>query len=138
MLLDTDVMVDFLRGHPAAVAWLSSLPPPIGLPGIVAMELIQGCRNLVEQRRVEKELQRFVRYWPSVADCQRAYHDFAAYHLSHGAGLLDVLIAHTAIGLNEPLATFNVNITGPSVACKQFSLTEGIISSAVCEGRRSD
>jgi predicted nucleic acid-binding protein len=131
MLLDTDVMVDFLRGHPPAVAWLSGLPPPIGLPGIVAMELIQGCRNVVEQRRVEKELQRFARYWPSVADCQRAYHDFAAYHLGGGAGLLDVLIAHTAVGLNEPLATFNVKHYRVISGCEQFSLTEGLTSSSV-------
>src|SRR6266404_1141693 len=112
MLLDTDVMVDFLRGHPPAVTWLTALPPSIGLPGLVAMELIQGCRNLAEQRRVEKELQRFARYWPTVPDCQRAYHDFAANHLSHGLGLLDALIAHTAVGLNEPLATFNVKHYG--------------------------
>src|SRR5438105_6800601 len=112
MLLDTDVMVDFLRGHPPAVAWLTVLPPPMGLPGIVAMELIQGCRNLVEQQRVEQELQRFAWHWPTVSDCLRAYHDFAAYHLSQALGLLDALIAETAVGLNEPLATFNVKHYG--------------------------
>ena len=108
MLLDTDVIVDFLRGHPPAVAWLTALPPPIGLPGLVAMELIQGCRDLVEQQRVERELRRFGLSWPTLADCQRAYHDFSAYRLSQGLGLLDALIAHTAVGLKEPLATFNV------------------------------
>src|SRR5215471_11635984 len=100
MLLDTDVMVDFLRGYPPAVAWLTALPPPVGLPGIVAMELIQGCRNLAEQQRVEKELKRFALYWPTAADCLRAYHDFAAYHLSQALGLLDAFIAHSAVGLN--------------------------------------
>ena len=93
MLLDTDIMVDFLRGHPPAVAWLTALPPPIALPGLVAMELIQGCRNLAEPQCVEKELQRFVWYWPTLADCQRASTDFAAYHLSRGLGLLDALIS---------------------------------------------
>lgn len=112
MLLDTDIMVDFFRGHPSAVTWLFGLPPPIGLPGIVAMELIQGCRNGIEQQRVEKELQRFAWYWPSLADCQNAYHDFAAFHLSHNLGLLDALIAHTAVEMNEPLATFNVKHYG--------------------------
>ena len=38
MLLDTDVMVDILRGHPPAVAWLAGLGAmPVGLPGLVAM-----------------------------------------------------------------------------------------------------
>jgi len=112
MLLDTDVMIDFLRGHPPAVVWLTALPPPIGLPGLVAMELIQGCHNLAEQQRIEKELQRFIWYWPTLVDCQRAYRDFAVYHLSHNVGLLDALIAHTAVGSREPLATFNVKHYG--------------------------
>jgi hypothetical protein len=47
-------------------------------------------------------------FWPTQADCQRALTDYSAYRLSHGIGLLDVLIGHTAVGLNEPLATFNI------------------------------
>jgi predicted nucleic acid-binding protein len=112
MLLETDVMVDFLRGHAPAMAWLTGLPPPIGLPGLVAMELIQGCLNLAEQQRIEKELQRFTSHCPTLGDCQLAYRDFAAFHLSNNLGLLDSLIAHTAVGLNEPLATFNVKHYG--------------------------
>lgn len=113
MLLDTDVMVDILRGHAPALAWLNSLgTTPIGLPGLVAMELLQGCRNLVEQQRVEKHLRRFVLYWPTTADCTRALTDFAAHHLGHGLGLLDALIAETAVGLASPLVTFNVKHYG--------------------------
>ncbi len=109
MLLDTDVMVDILRGHPPAVAWLAgSGTIPIGLPGLVAMELLQGCRNLAEQQRLEKQLRRFALYWPTQADCQRAFGDFAAFRLSHNLGLLDALIGQTAVGLGETLATFNV------------------------------
>jgi len=108
MLLDTDVMVDVFRGHGPAVAWITNYTSAIGIPGLVAMELMQGCRNRAEQQSVESELARFAVYWPTLADCQRAYHDFAAFHLSDGLGLLDSLIGHTAVGLNEPLATFNV------------------------------
>ncbi|MEW4568732.1 type II toxin-antitoxin system VapC family toxin [Tautonia sp. JC769] len=108
MLLDTDVLIDFLRGHPPAVAWLTTYDSPIGVPGLVAMELIQGCRNLAEQQRIDRELQRFPMHWPTPADCRRAYRDFASFRLSHGLGLLDALIASTAIGLGEPLASFNV------------------------------
>ena len=109
MLLDTDVMVDVLRGHPPAVAWLAgSGTVPIALPGLVAMELLQGCRNQTEQQRLEKQLLRFVFHWPSQADCQRAFRDFAAYRLSHNLGLIDSLIGQTTVGLGETLATFNV------------------------------
>ena len=113
MLLDTDVMVDFLRGHAPAVAWLTSYTMPVGIPGLVAMELLQGCLNLAEQQRVERELARFTPYWPTLTDCQRAYRDFAAFRLSDGLGLLDSVIGHTAVGLNEELATFNVKHYGP-------------------------
>ncbi len=107
MLLDTDILVDVLRGYPPAVAWLTNYTSSIALPGLVAMEILQGCRNASEQQRVEQELQRLALYWPMLGDCQRAYLDFATYRLSHGVDLLDTLIGHTAVGLNEPLATFN-------------------------------
>ncbi|SRR5579875_3513064 len=113
ILLDTDVAVDILRGHPPAVAWLQGLGfAPMGIPGLVVMELLQGCQNKAEQQRVEQFCQPFVLYWPAEADCQRALQDFAAYHLSNNLGLLDALIAHTAVGLNEELATFNIKHYG--------------------------
>jgi len=113
ILLDTDVAVDVLRGHPPAVAWLQGLgTATLGLPGLVVMELLQGCQNKAEQLRVEQFCQTTPLYWPTAADCQRALQDYAAYHLSHNLGLLDALIGHTALGLNEPLATFNVKHYG--------------------------
>ena len=109
MLLDADIMVDLARGYPPATAWLNGLgPASFGVPGLVAMELIQGCRNLIDQRRLEKQLQRYALYWPKLADCQRGYQDFASYRLSHGLGLVDASIGATAVGLGETLATFNV------------------------------
>jgi predicted nucleic acid-binding protein len=114
VLLDTDVMVDVLRNYPPAVAWLNSLGnTAVGLPGLVAMELIQGCPNLAEQQRVQRQIARFVLSWPSEVDCNRALQDFSAFRLSHGVGLLDALIGHTAVGRNEPLATCNIKHFGP-------------------------
>jgi predicted nucleic acid-binding protein len=108
ILVDTDVMVDVMRRYAPAVAWLDSLgTEAIGIPGLVAMELLQGCRNREEQRRVENVLRPYTLYWPSQADCARAFGDFAAYHLSHALGILDALIAETAVGLDVELATFN-------------------------------
>jgi predicted nucleic acid-binding protein len=119
MLLDTDVMVGILRGYPPAVAWLAATGHiPLALPGLVAMELFQGCRNLVEQQRLERELLRFTLHWPTLADCQRAYRDFAAYRLGHNLGLLDSLIGQTAIGLGEELATRNVKYFAVIVGLK--------------------
>jgi predicted nucleic acid-binding protein len=118
MLLDTDVMVDILRQHTSAVYWLESLAnESVGLPGLVAMELLQGCRNQAEQQRVERLLRQFVLYWPDRDDCVRALDDFATYHLSHSLGLLDALIAETAVGVDQEFATFNT---------KHYSVISGL------------
>jgi len=113
VLLDTDVMVDVLRRYPPALAWLDSLgAETVGIPGLVAMELLQGCRNRAEQQRVENVLRPYRLYWPDQADCTRAFDDYAASHLSHNLGILDALIAETAIGQGAPLATFNAKHYG--------------------------
>ncbi len=108
ILLDTDVRVDILRGYPPALAWLTADPAQaLGVPGLVAMELLQGCCNLPEQQRLQQRLRPYARYWPSATACDRAFDDFATYRLGASLGLLDALIAHTAIDLDMELATFN-------------------------------
>ncbi len=108
ILLDTDVMIDVLRKHAPAVMWLKASPAEeLGLPGLVVMELLQGCRTVDEQQRIEALLRPYLLYWPAQTDCARALADFTAYHLSHNLGLLDSLVAETAIGLGMTLATFN-------------------------------
>ena len=108
ILLDTDVMIDYLRGFKPARDWLDAArEQKIGLPGIVAMELLQGCQNAREQSRMEKSLSAYSIFWPDPENCERAIKNFALYRLSHQLGLLDALIAATAIGQNAELATFN-------------------------------
>jgi hypothetical protein len=54
ILLDTDVMVDILRGYQPAIEWLTSVSDQeISLPGLVVMEILQGCQSAREQKRVE-------------------------------------------------------------------------------------
>ena len=109
MLLDSDVMIDILRGYPPAMRWLANLETtPVGLPGLVAMELLQGCRNQDEQQEVERQLRRFTLYWPNEIDCDGALLDLVTYRLSHNLGILDALIGHTTLGKDDELAIFNV------------------------------
>jgi predicted nucleic acid-binding protein len=59
-LVDTDVLIDILRGTPAAQAWLTSLPATtFAIPGVVPMELLIGCRNQSELRRIQQFLNAF-------------------------------------------------------------------------------
>ncbi len=108
ILLDTDIMIDLSRKYPPAIAWLGSLgDEEIALPGFVVMELIQGCRNKLEQEKVEKALTPYSVVWPSLKTCDEALSVFSRYYLSHSLGLLDALIGETAVVLNLPLHTFN-------------------------------
>lgn len=108
IILDSDVMIDLLRQHPPAVAWLAGLgEEEIILPGFVVMELLQGCKNKSEQSKVEKALTGVETVWPSPETCHAALAVFARYHLSHSIGLLDALIGQTAVALALPLHTFN-------------------------------
>jgi hypothetical protein len=97
-LLDTDVLIDVQRGH----------PPALAVPGFVVMELIQSARNTREVQNARKQVTGFQIVWPSQADCARALADFTTLHLSHNLGLIDALIAATAVGLNATLSTFNL------------------------------
>jgi len=99
------------------------------LPGYVVMELIQGCRNKVEQEKVQRELATYGVAWPAPADCDEALSVFTEYHLSHNAGLLDALIGQIAVALRAPLYTFNCihstkNIIALFQNCGLSSLTK--------------
>ena len=107
-LLDADVLIDIQRLQPPAVTWYSSLTHYPTVPGLVVMELMQDARD---KREVEQAL-RLVKplpvAWPTGDDCNRALQDFRVLHLSQDLGLIDALIAETAIGLGATLCTFNV------------------------------
>jgi predicted nucleic acid-binding protein len=109
MLLDTDVVVDILRGYPPGVSWLQELGEEtvVLLPGFVVMEAIDGCRNLAEQKRVEDFVERFRVLWPEPETCQRAFGVYLREHLRSQLGILDCLIGQMAVDLELPLCTFN-------------------------------
>lgn len=122
IILDSDVMIDLLRQHPPAVMWLGTLgDEEIILPGYVAMELFQGCKNKAEQAKAEKVLAGLEIVWPSPETCNRALAVFSRYHLSHSIGLLDALIGQTAVALNLPLHLI-VSTIRPFQIWSQWSL----------------
>jgi hypothetical protein len=67
-------MVDLLRQCPPAMRWFSGLAEDeeVVLPGYVVMELIQGCRNKEEQRKVRVAVAPYGVVRPSPDDCDRA------------------------------------------------------------------
>lgn len=106
--LDTDVLIDVLRGFPPASAWLRALGNErLCVPGFAAMELVQGCMDKRELQRTQRVIGGLAIVWPTAGDCNRALADFARLRLSHGVGIIDCLVAHTAMGYGLQLATFN-------------------------------
>src|SRR6266540_1480350 len=71
------------------------------------MELLVGCRNKTEQRKVERFVRRFeiVKLNETIAD--HAIVLLQQYRLSHGLLIADGLIAATALVVDKPLATKN-------------------------------
>jgi predicted nucleic acid-binding protein len=106
-LLDTDVLIDVQRRHPPAIAWFSGLTVLPAVPGFVVMELVQDARNAAEVAAALKLVAPLDIVWPTESDHAFGLANFASYHLSHGLGLLDALIASCAVGRNATLCTFN-------------------------------
>ncbi|NIW98542.1 MAG: PIN domain-containing protein [Phycisphaerae bacterium] len=118
VLLDTDVLVDCLRGTPSAQAWLASVEAePFQVPGIVAMELLMGCHNQAELRRIQKFLHTFAVVWPEATEFARAYDLLAAHRLASGLSIPDCLIAAMTLSRSARLYTFNL---------KHFRIIDGL------------
>ena len=107
VLIDTDVMVDFLRGHPKAVALVQTLADRIMLSSIVVAELYAGVRGSDERVTLDNfvALFRVIPVSSAIAKTGGLYKK--DYAKSHGVGLADAIIAATADAENAELKTLN-------------------------------
>ena len=107
VLVDTDVMVDFLRGQPKAVALVQAQSVRIILSSIVVAELYAGVRGDDELNTLDRliGLFRVVPVSPNLARVAGLYkRDFGK---SHGVGLADAFIAATVEAEHATLETLN-------------------------------
>jgi predicted nucleic acid-binding protein len=107
-LLDTDILIDIVRKHPPALLWFSSNRDVLFAPGFAYMELAEGCRNKDDLAAVLKMPKIVYPVWPDTVTLELGFDLHTQYHLSHSLGILDSLIAATAIGQGATLCTFNV------------------------------
>ena len=109
LVVDTDVLIDALRGDNRARAWLATIEPQVlGIPVLVWMEILLGVRDKREQQVVSQELARYVILHLESSDSQNAQQWFGRFHLSHGIGIMDCLIAAIAVRVGKPFYTFNL------------------------------
>lgn len=109
VIIDTDVLIEYLRGSPAAKDWLTTLDDEaFGIPGVVAMELLIGCRNQSELQQVQRFLNSFTITWPEASEFEHSYRLLLAHRLSIGLSIPDALIAAMALSRGARLYTFNL------------------------------
>jgi predicted nucleic acid-binding protein len=111
-ILDSSVLIDCLRGHAGAVAFLRSHTVVIGGPPtthlLVVAELYAGARDARELRAVQSFLAPFQLTVPNERDGLAALDLFRQHRLSHGVDWPDCQIAATALRLGVEVLTLNV------------------------------
>ena len=107
ILLDTDILVDFLRGHSKAVDLINAHSARIILSAVVVAELYAGVKGEAEQMVLDNFVSIF-RVVPVSAEISKVgglyKRDFGK---SHGVGLADAILAATAEAENAELKTLN-------------------------------
>ena len=108
VIIDTPIMIDLLRGIEKSKNWLDGIETENILISVVTVaELIAGCRNKNEQKKVDRELKEYEVIYLSSKCCKLGLEWYKNFHLSYGVGFLDCLIAATAYEKNVPIATLN-------------------------------
>lgn len=110
MVLDTTVFVDFFRGNNKAERFLSGTNEPFVISRVVLMELIRGLRTKREVKILLRQLASLTVNIEEVNDniSQTAGSLFESYYHSHGLGIMDALVAATAIVAKNTLVTHNI------------------------------
>lgn len=108
-LVDTDVLIWYLRGNMAATRLLDSLDG-WALSAVTYMELAQGCRDNRELSLLQRDLAgRGAKVLPlDTRISDRAISLIETLALSNGLRLADALIAATGLVRELPLVTANV------------------------------
>ena len=107
LLIDTDVLIEYLRGRSEAVKYVEGLTPDLYLSVISVAELFAGVEGDEEERSLNQLLQAFI-ILPVTEKISRLGGLYRRdYGPSHGTGLADALIAATAEESGASLVTSN-------------------------------
>ena len=106
MLVDTDVLVDYLRGESKAEEFIESNLDEIHICSITVAELYQGVIEEEERSALDSMMSALI-ILPIANEggiiCRQ-------YRKSHNSGLADSIIAATARHHNLPLRTLNIKL----------------------------
>ncbi len=108
-VVDSSVLIDYLRGREPAREYLETLQSADELAThiIVAAEVLTGARDRREQDAILHALRRFQMHVVSEPDCSDALNSLVQFRLSNGVGWHDCLIAATCLRKRLPVATLD-------------------------------
>lgn len=125
MLVDTDILIDYLRGHPEAITFLESHMDEGLISAVSVAELYLGVRESAERTKLACLISAFVvlPLTQEIAETAGLYR--RDYRARTGCGLADCMIAATASAHRVPLASLNA---------KHFTMLESVIIPYVKNG----
>lgn len=107
-LVDTNVLIDVLRGHPPALAWMEKTT---ALPTAVSAATVAELHVGADRREGEKAVHALIKSMEVIAldgpMAERAGQWLRRYGKSHGVDLVDAVIAATAHFSGASLITLN-------------------------------
>jgi predicted nucleic acid-binding protein len=108
ILIDTCVVIDFLRGYPNAVQFFAEMTSPPVISTITVAELYVGAKNKAKKQAVDAIIETFTIVDVTEAIAKKGGEWSCQYTPSHGVDLPDALIAATAHENDLTLATCNL------------------------------
>ncbi len=109
-LIDTNVIIDFLRGYPEAKTYFGAIPDKTELliSTITVTELYAGVANQEEEEQLKEFLQEYQIIAVDHILAKKGGLIKKEFWPSHGVGIADAVIAATAIKENAKLITLNL------------------------------
>jgi len=108
LIIDTDVLIWYLRGNEASKKTVES-NIPFSMSVVTYMELVQGMKNKEEMKKFQKKIQKWnvniIQIDKEISS--RAMFYVQEYALNHSMMLADGLIAATVVQNGEILLTAN-------------------------------
>ena len=107
LLIDTDVLIDYLRDYSEAVSYMEARQEHLLVSVVAVAELYAGVREGEERARLERFLRAFEIVPLNLRLAVQGGLYRRDYSKSHNVGLADALIAATAVQRQVPLGTLN-------------------------------
>ena len=107
IILDTNILIEILKGGRKTVNTVESLTEQLSISSITAMELYYGALNKAELKKLEKFVSLFSIIHLDETISRAATKLIKLYAKSHSLDIPDSLIASTALLNDAMLLTYN-------------------------------